>query len=379
VSPLPVLALLLAAQPLPARGGPRPQYDLRSYLTTAAYYARLDRAAAVREIRQWSPAEIEGALAALRRRANRLRAVPAHPDDIEFRTVEAAVLLHAEAGLLALQGLDLEGAALQLRTSLALFGWTRTAAVEARNWAAARRRSLGTTSGPDIRESIVPRDFHVALAAATLAVGSPDTAWPFAEWARADSPLDAEVQLVAGCVAASLADAEALRHRSGEADRAREDAEKAFRDALALEPGSQEARLRLGKLLLDEGRATEAEPLLEGVAAAKGDERRRYLARLFLGRLAETRGRHEDAGGFYRQALADWPDAQAARLGLARSLERSAGPEAARILVGASLAASRRFDRPEDPWWPYEFGPPGLAKAALDRLWQGALGWTLGR
>ncbi len=76
---------------------------------------------------------------------------------------------------------------------------------------------------------------------------------------------------------------------------------------------------------------------------------------------------------------ADWPDAQAARLGLARSLERSAGPEAARILVGASLAASRRFDRPEDPWWPYEFGPPGLAKAALDRLWQGALGWTLGR
>ena len=63
--------------------------------------------------------------------------------------------------------------------------------------------------------------------------------------------MHAGVSLLSGCVAASLAEEEALRHHDGEASRAREGAEKALRDALALDPGLREARLRLGKLLLD--------------------------------------------------------------------------------------------------------------------------------
>jgi hypothetical protein len=82
------------------------------------------------------------------------------------------------------------------------------------------------------------------------------------------------------------------------------------------------------------------EPLIEDGEPHAGDDRLRCLARLFLGPLAERRGRHYAA----------------------------ASP-----LVAASLAGSQRLDRAADPWWLYRFGPPGLAKAALDRVWTKAL------
>jgi len=150
--------------------------------------------------------------------------------------------------------------------------------------------------------------------------------------------------------------------------------EAALRDALALDPGLQEPRLRLGKLLLDERRTIEAEPLLAEVDERGADDRQRYLARLFLGRVAERRERPEEATRLYRRALEAWPDSQAARLALAHALERLSGPAVPPVLVRATLAASRRLVRAPDPWWHYPFGPPGLAKAALDRVWDRALG-----
>ena len=104
------------------------------------------------------------------------------------------------------------------------------------------------------------------------------------------------------------------------------------------------------------------------------DDRQRYLARLFLGRLAAARGHVDDAVGFYRRALEAWPDSQAARLALAQALEQSSGPSVAWPLVAGSLAASGRLDRTRDPWWAYLFGPPGQAQASLERLWNEALG-----
>ena len=164
-----------------------------------------------------------------------------------------------------------------------------------------------------------------------------------------------------------------LRHHDLEADRLRDEADRALREALALDPGAGEARLHLGRLLLVKGRLDEAAPILEQVERQAGDDRLRYLARLFLGRLAEQRGSHDDAAGFYRRALEAWPDSQAARLGLSLAVDIASGPTAARPVVAASLAESRRPDRAADPWWLYPFGPPGVAKAALDRLWKESL------
>ena len=353
----------------------RPQYDLTHYLTVAAAYGSADHAAALREIRQWLPGEITAAVADLRRQGRRLRSVPTAPGDIAFGTVEAAVLMHAEAGLLSLLALSEVEAETHLGASVTLYQWSRDAAAEARNWTGARRRAFKgpPTPGLEIRERIDRRDFYVALAAAALAIGFPSTAHPFAEKARQAAPLDPEVQLVSGCVAESLAEEQLIRHRESEGTRWRDEAERALRDALALDGGLLEARLHLGKLHLDRGRLIEAEPLLAEVEAHSGDDRQRYLARLFLGRLAERRERLDEAAGFYWWALEAWPDSQAARLALGHALESSAGPAAARPLVAASLAASQRLDRVADPWWLYPFGPPGLAKAALDHIWTKAL------
>jgi tetratricopeptide (TPR) repeat protein len=369
-----LLLWLIAAVQAPAV---RPQYDLTNYLMVAAAYASANHAAALRKIRQWQPPEIEAAVADLRRQGKRLRPVPSAPDDIAFSTVEAAVLMHAEAGLLALQALSLVETEVHLRASTTLFVWSREAAATARNFAR-MRASLDAqhgrpTPGPEIRERIDRRDFYVALAAGALAIGFPPTAHPFAEKARQVAPLDPEVQLVYGCVAESLAEEQSLRHLESEANQLRGEADRALRDALALDPNLHEARLRLGRLHLDHGRLIEAEPALEDVERRSGDDRQRYLARLFLGRLAEWRGRHDDAARLYARALEGWPDSQAARLALAHVLERSTGPAAARPLAAASLAASQRLDRVADPWWLYPFGPPGLAKAALDRVWTKAL------
>jgi tetratricopeptide (TPR) repeat protein len=369
-----LLWLLVAAQAPVVR----PQYDLANYLAVAAAYRSPNRALARREIREWRMAEIEAALRAPREEGDRLRAVPAQPGDIDFRTVEAAVLLHADIGLASLQAMSFAEAEFHLDASVGLLEWSRHAAARARSFGNLReyldtRDDRPATSPRAIRDRIDLGDFYKVLAGTSLAVGYPLTARPFAEGAVRASPMDPAAHLVAGCVNASLAEEFALRRRESDAQRAREAAEKALRDALALEPGLQEARLRLGKLLLDVGRAVEAESLLAEVDEHGADDRQRYLARLFLGRVAERLGRPEEALRLYRRALEAWPDSQAARLALAHALERSSGPAAPLVLVGATLGASRRPDRAEDPWWLYLFGPVELTRALLERVWARAL------
>ena len=378
---MPWLLLLAIAQ------GPaaRPDHDLDAYLVLVARYGSGERVPALREIRTWLSADVDAALARLRHEEGRLRAIPVATGDIDFRWVEAAVLLHAEAGLLFLQVQAEVDAGWHLRHSTSLHEWSREAAGRLRERASRPSKPRLEPISPRepaeplpqallVQERIDPRDYYLALAATSLAFGYARTAREFAGRAREAAPHDAVVHLVAGSAAANVAEEHALRHRRSDAARAGEEAEKAFRDALAIDTGLQEARLRLGKLHLDEGRLVEAEPLLAEVGASGGDDRQRYLAGLFLARLAERRGRPEEAVRLYGRALEAWPDSQAARLGLALALERSSGPAIPPVVVAATLGASRRLDRASDPWWLYPFAPPGMAKSALDRLWDGVLG-----
>ena len=364
------LLLALALLPSFAVGS---QKDLRLYLATATHYGSGYRTAALREIRQWGLHEIAGATAALRHSEKHLRSEAKDPDDIDFHTVEAAVLMHAQAGILFLQEQRLRPAKVHLDASSELLQWSRRAAKDRRNWTNMRRfafkdRPMDTSL--ELTESIDARDFYVALASAALVLGYAEAAGPFAAQAAFEAPRDSEVQLVLGCVASGLATEKAVQHRDGDAARARKDAEKAFRDALAVDPRTHEARLRLSKLMLDTNRAIEAEPLLAEVDANATDERQRYLARLFMGRAAERGGRSEDAIRSYRRALEAWPDSQAARLGLAHALEKSSGPGASRELVGALLDPARRRAALPDPWFLYPIGLPGLAQAAFNRVWE---------
>jgi tetratricopeptide (TPR) repeat protein len=378
---LPLLLVAFAQDPA-GRGGAavhppkRAPYDLTTYLAVAAAYGSGSRAAAVGAIREWRPREVNAALNRLWPQAKNLRTSATAPDHIAFSTVESAVLMHLEAGLLALQELRPSEADAHLRTSTTLFEWSRGAGAEARNWDEMRRyaftKRFGREALPsaEIRERFDRRDYYLALAATVLAKGFSPKALPFAEQARLAAPVDPEVQLLFGCAAAIQAHWWVPRERVAEVTRLRDEAERALRAAVALDPEADEARLHLGWLLLTRGRLGEVEALLAQVERRAGDDRRRYLARLFLARLAEQRARPDEAADFYRRALEAWPDSQAAQLGLAHALEFAAGPTAALPRVAASLAASPGRESTPDPWWLFPFGPPGVARAALDRLWK---------
>ena len=304
--------------------------------------------------------------------------MPVQAGDIDFRTVEAAVLLHADVGLASLQAMSFAEAEFHLDTSVDLLEWSRHAAARARSFAhqraaldaragrpdaPARRSATGSTSGTSSRPWPGPPSPSA----------SPSRPGPSRRGRSVPHTMDAGAHLIAGCVNASLAEEFALRGRDSDAQRAREAAEKALRDALALDPGLQEARLRLGKLLLDLRRAVEAESLLAEVDERGADDRQRYLARLFLGRVADRLGRPEEAPRLYGRALEAWPDSQAARLALAHALERSSGPAAPLVLVGATLGASRRPDRAARPLVALPLRPAELTRAALERVWAQAL------
>ena len=336
--------------------GVRPEHNPSAYVRVVERYQGGERAAALQEIRGWRFAEMRNALVALPRALPRAN----------VRVLEGAVLLHAEIGLLALQGSQL---------------------VEAK-WHFDNSRRLYERYQGRIDE----RDYDLALAAAALAFGQAETAREFVRRGLRVAPDDAEMLLLLGCVHESLAEGLDLRNRAASeepppdpqrsetaaARRRREEAlsrlqrgaEAALRKALALDPDLREARLRLAHTLQVQGRLEEAEPLLRQVDEQASEERGRYLARLFRARAAEDAGRPDEAAELYRRAVEAWPEAQAARVGLAHLLERDAGPAAARDQVAASLASSRRDDRPADPWWTYSYGPPGLAKTALERVWK---------
>ena len=383
------MLLLLLLTVGPPDLAPRPQNDASIYLKVAAEYRTGDREGALIEIRGWRGGEIRAAIRALREETNRghkvvLRAgeVVDLPVEIDFRTVEAAALMHVEAGLLELQSLGVARAESQFAAATSLVEWSHELKEQRLRLLARLRRTHEATKQLDRALSITlkidRREFYVALAAATLAVGFPRMALPFAERAKAAAPLDAEALLLSACVKESLALEEKVRTREGEARRLGEEAEALFRQALSADPAQNEAHLRLGRVLLAQSRPHEAEPVLQQAAEQARDNPQRYLALLFLGRASELQDKPNRGATFYRRALEAWPESQAARLALARCLEASAGPTAARPHVMASLLDSSKPAREPDPWWSYPFGPRGLAKVAVERLWQATLGRSFG-
>jgi tetratricopeptide (TPR) repeat protein len=387
--------LLLLLTTLGAQGRADGSRD-PAYLLAAAEYRTGHREASLREIRQWPRSRIWAGIQALHDDAERWHRVPVEagetvrlPVGIDARAVEAAALMHVEAGLLDLQALAPARAKIHFSAATSLVEWLqgqeaarrrllevlrhRPASLGERG----RARSEALDRALSVELTISRRPFYAALAAATLALGFPETALPFAETAAAAGPPDGEALLLNACVKEGLALGEMARAHEGKARQLRREAETLLREAITAAPTLTEARLRLGGVLLAQERPLEAEAVLQQSGEAP-ERRQRYLALLLLGRASELKGNPDGGAGFYRRALEVWPQSQAARLGLARCLEASAGPRAARPLVTATLLDSRRVGREPDPWWSYPFGHRDLAKVMVERLWQGTLGRSFG-
>lgn len=132
-------------------------------------------------------------------------------------------------------------------------------------------------------------------------------------------------------------------------------AQKSYRQALALRPDLHQARLRLARVLQLLGRHEASMRELRMVTEAAPDPRTVYLARLFLGYAREASGQYEPAAAEYEQAVRAVPGGQAAAVALSHALHRSGRRrESVGVLQAGMAHAGRRAV--VDPWWPYVLG-----------------------
>ena len=146
-------------------------------------------------------------------------------------------------------------------------------------------------------------------------------------------------------------------------------AEAAFKEAVRLDPGFVEARVRLGRVMTLRGRSEEALELLRPVEEGRADPIVRYFAALFLGDVHERAGRRDAAVAAYRHAAALYPDAQSPRLALSAIAiargDRTGGIDALQRLLELPADEKRRHD----PWWVYEIGTGRHSEALMEALW----------
>jgi tetratricopeptide (TPR) repeat protein len=147
-----------------------------------------------------------------------------------------------------------------------------------------------------------------------------------------------------------------------------------YEKALRRSPALDDARVRLGHVLLHLGRPAEALRALEPLTvrdAGSLPRELRYLVALFQGRAWLATGKAEAAAAAYRQALALYPGCQAAQVTLSTALGAAGDQAGARAVMSAMLAGQQRSNCSRDPWLDYLQGQPWRLEALLSRLESG--------
>ena len=151
-----------------------------------------------------------------------------------------------------------------------------------------------------------------------------------------------------------------------------DEAERLFRRVLRVDPSLVEARVRLGRLLVERKRHEEAAAELDIALAAKPEGPIAFYAHLFAGRAAQGLGKIADAAAHYKEAGALYPAAQSALL--AQSQAALLGADAA----GAAEPIHRlerlpvTVDGREDPWWQYHLAAGRESDLLLRAMWKKA-------
>jgi len=153
------------------------------------------------------------------------------------------------------------------------------------------------------------------------------------------------------------------------ADKHHQRAEALLKRALAARPEFVDARLRLGRVLAEQRQYEAALPHFARVVAESRDPKLVYYAHLFAGDAALALDRAAESRASYERALAEYPDAQAARLGLGAALRAAGYREAAFAAVMTTLiVAPETRDTFQDPWWEYYEGDAANVERLLREL-----------
>jgi tetratricopeptide (TPR) repeat protein len=145
-------------------------------------------------------------------------------------------------------------------------------------------------------------------------------------------------------------------------------AAKALLDrAVAADPGSAEARLRLGRVLTLLGDADRAAAELTRASADATARQHQYYAALFLGRAEELRGRVEAARVAFERAAALYPRATSPQLALSRFALDTGAAEMAVATVQHALTLDAAANN--DPWWWYHVLPRAEVDERLQAMY----------
>ena len=287
---------------------------------------------------------IEQAIGAITRAAEKGRL----PDTWSLDDVRGAVVLHSE---LAVRAAVRSGPERTLHVALA-------------------RRLAETLTDISPSPARVPatareflRQWHLFLARQAQGILALDEAAADLDVLTQRFGADAEVLLTAGTLAETLAWpalAESLDRPLATPRQKRSrmlllaDAEQSFRRAAQLDPRADEARLRLGRVLIEQGRYADALASLEATQAHARDVWVQYLGRLFSGAACERLDRWDEAEAHYLAARQLQPGAQSGMIALGFARQRLGRFQGAADALRPLVRQDGRGM--EDPWWEYYFG-----------------------
>lgn len=146
------------------------------------------------------------------------------------------------------------------------------------------------------------------------------------------------------------------------------DAEELFRRALRADAAYSEARVRLGRLLIERKRYDEALGEIRTALAANASPVVRFYAHLFAARAEQALGRLEAAAANVGEAAKLFPGAQSVLLAQSQIAMMRAD-------VAGAIAAIDRLpreparDAPDDPWWIYRLAAGRDWESLVKQMW----------
>jgi len=150
------------------------------------------------------------------------------------------------------------------------------------------------------------------------------------------------------------------------------EAERLFRRALDIDPYYVEARVHLARLLGVRGAHDEAAAELKVAFDARPAGVVSFYAHLFAARESQTRGALGEAAAHYREALALYPNAQSALLGLSQVTLVSG--DVRRALTSLERLGTRSAVGDADPWWDYAHASGRDVNELVQQLWKRSSG-----
>ncbi len=284
-----------------------------------------------------------------------LQALDRSPSEaLDDETLKRAALLHTDIAT----SIAVEAGKPDWATTVLPLAWHLRAATSCVEWL-----RQASPQDPFVRQ------WYVSIAAFLQRRHEIDSAPKFIDRALSLFPSDRDLLMISGCVQEYLASARVQdasdlpQLRVGNPTGHLRQAERAYRQVIALGMPAPEISMRLGRVVGLLGRHDEALSVLKPVLDASTDVRVLYFTNLFIGEEEAALGHDGPAREAYQRAQALFPAAPSVHLALSRLARQGDDKARAAAVVRQMLAPE---EEPVDPWLGYyEAGHRTLSDQAL--------------